>query len=203
MNVLGISGTPREMGNSHILLEHSIMPFKDAKWDVTILRLRQLTVKPCIACDFCRTHEGLCKIEDDMNIFLDAFRKCDAIIVASPVYSRNVCAQLMAVFDRHYAVNIERPLEGKVGGAIAVGAGEGGGQAITIGAIYNWMRSCGVIGVPGELNGVTAKAMAESEILKQEKRLRQARVLGENVLRVTTRLRGEQTHPHGGADASR
>ena len=54
----------------------------------------------------------------------------------------------LAVFDRHYTVAIERPLDSKVGGAISVGAGEGGGQAITRGAICNWMRSCGAIGVP-------------------------------------------------------
>jgi hypothetical protein len=54
---------------------------------------------------------------------------------------------------------------------------------------YNWMRSCGVIGVPGELNGVTARAAAEGEVLKQGNRLRQARLLGANVLRVAARLR--------------
>ncbi|MHA2475157.1 MAG: NAD(P)H-dependent oxidoreductase, partial [Promethearchaeota archaeon] len=54
----------------------------------------------------------------------------------SPVYSRNVSSQLLSVLDRHYAVNIKRPLEGKVGGAIAGGRGTGGGQALTINAIY-------------------------------------------------------------------
>jgi multimeric flavodoxin WrbA len=140
MNVLGISGTPRERGNSHILLEQSLLPFRENGWDVTILRLRNLTVKPCNACDYCRIHKSECNIDDDMRLFYDSFRKCKALIVASPVYSRNIFAQLMAVFDRHYAVNIERPLEGKVGGAIAVGAGEGDGSAITISAIYNWMH---------------------------------------------------------------
>ena len=75
MNVLGISGTPREMGNSHILPEHSILPFKDAGWEATILRLRELTVKSCIACDYCRSHKSRCEIEDDMGVFYDAFRK--------------------------------------------------------------------------------------------------------------------------------
>jgi multimeric flavodoxin WrbA len=122
--------------------------------------------------------------------------------VSTPVYSRNVCAQLMAVFDRYCAVDPERPLEGKVGGAIAVGAGGGGGQSIAICTIYNWMRSCGAIGVPGELNGVTAVALDEGEVLKQDKRLRQARVLGENVLRCATWLRGEQ-HVRRAADKAR
>jgi multimeric flavodoxin WrbA len=130
-----------------------------------------------------------------MALFHDAFRGCDALNVASPVYSRNVCAQLMAVFDRHRAVNVERPLTGKPGGAIAVGAGEGGGQAIAVAAIYNWMHSCGAIGVPGELNGLTARAAAEGEVLGQDNRLRQARVLGDNVLAIATRLRCVQAPP--------
>ena len=183
MNVLGISGSPRKKSNSHILLEHALQPSEEAGWSIKVLRLRNLTVKPCKACDYCKEHPGQCAIDDDMDLFIDAFRRCDALIVATPVYSRNVCAQLMAVFDRHYAVKLERPLYGKVGGAIAVGAGGGGGQSIAICSIYNWMRSCGVIGVPGELNGVTAVALNESDILAQEKRLRQASILGENVLR--------------------
>ena len=192
MNVLGISGSPREKSNSHILLEHALQPFEEAGWSVKVLRLRDLTVKPCKACDHCTEHPGQCATDDDMGLFIDTFRRCDALIVATPVYSRNVCAQLMAVFDRHYAVKHERPLYGKVGGAIAVGAGGGGGQSIAICAIYNWMRSCGMVGVPGELNGVTAVALKEGEILAQEKRLRQARILGENVLRFAEKICSEQ-----------
>ena len=70
-----------------------------------------------------------------------------------------------------------------------MGAGTCGGQTITINAIYNWMLSCGVICVPGELNGVTATASEPGDILKQENRLRQAEILGRNVLNVAQKLR--------------
>jgi len=122
-----------------------------------------------------------------MPVFYDAFRRCDALIVATPVYYRNVCARLMAVMERHYAIRHERPLAGKPGGAIAVGRGTGGGQAMTINRIFTWLLSCGAICVPGEMNGLTAVADAPGDVLKQEKRLRQARVLGENVLRAAMR----------------
>ena len=124
-----------------------------------------------------------------MDQFYAAFRWCDALIAASPVYSRNVSSQLLAVFDRYYGVYRERLLEGKVGGAIAVGRGTSGGQTITINAIYNWMRSCGMVCVPGELNGVTAVASEPGDILQQENRLRQARILGKNVMNVASKLR--------------
>jgi multimeric flavodoxin WrbA len=189
MNVLGISGTPRNNGNSDILLQYSLKPFQEQGWQVKHLRLRGITVKPCKACDGCKTGKGTpCVQDDDMHLIYDAWQWCDAVIIATPVYSRNVSAQMMAVLDRHYAVSQERPLSGKPGGAIAVGAGTAGGQSITVVAIYNWMLSAGVICVPGELNGVTAKALNPGDVLKQKDRLKQAEILGRNVMNAATRL---------------
>ncbi len=190
MKVLGISGTPRKNGNSEILLQYALRPFEKQGWGIKHFRLSEMTVQPCCGCEECKK-QGRCVIEDDMHPIYDAFRWCDAIIVSSPVYSRNIAAQLLAVLDRHYAVREERPLEGKAGGAIAVGAGTCGGQTITINAVYNWMLSCGVICIPGELNGVTAVASEPGDILKQENRLTQAEILGSNVLNVAKRLRSE------------
>ncbi|MFX1410247.1 MAG: flavodoxin family protein [Promethearchaeota archaeon] len=187
MNVIGISGTPRKRGNSEILLRYALKPFINNGWNVKIFLLSELTINPCKACDSCRD-TGICIINDDMQSIYNAFRWCNAIIVSSPVYSRNISSQLLSILDRHYAVNVERPLEGKVGGAIAVGRGTCGGQTITINAIYTWMLSCGIICVPGELNGVTAVADEPSDILNQENRLKQAKILGFNILKVAKLL---------------
>lgn len=187
MNVVGISGTPRENGNSRILLEYALEPFKKDGWRVQHFRLREMTIHPCRACEECRKQER-CIIEDDMHKIHEAFRWCNAMIISGPVYSRNISSQLMAVLDRSYATSQERPLEGKVGGAIAVGRGTCGGQSITIMAVYNWMLSAGMICVPGELNGVTAVASEPGDVLKQEKRLKQAEILGRNVLNVAKKL---------------
>lgn len=93
-------------------------------------------------------------------------------------------AQLKAVFDRVYALRSARPLVGVFGGGIAVGRGTGGGQCIALTVIYNFFLSSGVICVPGELNGVSAVADKPGDVLRDENRLRQARVLGENILRL-------------------
>jgi len=186
MNILGISGTPRKNGNSEILLRYALRPFESQGWQVRHFRLSEMTIQPCDACDKCKRHR--CVIDDDMRHIYEALPWCDAIIISSPVYSRNICSQLMAVMDRSYGNSAERPLAGKAGGAIAVGAGTCGGQTITINAIYNWMLSAGVICVPGELNGVTATASEPGDILEQENRLRQAEILGENVLNVAKKI---------------
>jgi multimeric flavodoxin WrbA len=182
MKVIGISGSPRSNGNSEILLHHALEPFKENKWEVTTFLLSERIVAPCKGCDDCSSL-GKCSITDDMDILYEAYETCSAIIIASPVYYRNVTAQLKAVFDRSYAARDKHPLADKLGGAIAVGRGTGGGQSIVLTVIYNYFLSSGTICIPGELNGVTAVADQPGDILQQPKRLRQARVLGENILR--------------------
>ena len=167
MNVLGISGTPRKCGNSEILLEASLEPFYNKNWNVEKIFLSENHINPCIGCDFCVIN-GYCNINDDMVKLYSGYKNCDAIIISSPAYYRNVPSQLKALFDRTYAVKDRNVLRGKLGGAMAVGRGSsGGGQSIVISIIYNFYLSCGILCVPGELNGVcaTADKIGDIEIL--------------------------------------
>lgn len=190
MNVIGISGTPRKRGNSELLLRYALKPFEDAGWKIKTYLLSELKIKPCKACNSCR-ETGTCIINDDMQGIYDAFRWCNAIIVSSPVHFLNISAQLLTLLNRHYAVDAEKPLKGKVGGAIAVGGGTSGGQTLAINAIYAWMLSCGIICVPGELCGVKAVAGKPGDVLNQEIWLKQAEFLGFNILNTTKLLQKE------------
>lgn len=182
MKVIGISGSPRPTGNSEILLKKSLEPFKEKNWKVVEFYLSKQKVFPCNGCDKC-VNSSICVIDDDMKILYEEFQDFDALIVASPTYYRNVSAQLKAVIDRTYALTNSQSLKGKLGGAITVGRGEGGGQSFTLSIIHNFFLSSGMICVPGELNGVSARADEAGDILSQSKRLQQARVLGENILK--------------------
>ena len=179
MNILGISGTPRKNGNSEILLNAALEPFIEANWEITKILLSEKKIEPCKGCDAC-VETGICCINDDMCEIYNAYEKCDAIIISAPAYWRNVPAQLKAVIDRTYAA--KSPLKGKLGGAISVGRGQGGGQAIVINIIYNFYLSCGALCVPAETNGVTAVADKPGDILTQPRRLEQARILGRNII---------------------
>jgi len=184
MKVLGISGSPRAGGNSEILLNAALQPFIEIGWDVKKVLLSTSKIEMCIGCEIC-VEEKSCVINDDMCEVYEAFENCDAIIIAAPSYWRNVPAQLKALFDRTFATQGKKPLLGKLGGAIAVGrATAGGGQSKVLDVIHNFYLSAGVLCVPGELNGVTASADKPGDILAQPRRLAQARVLGENILRM-------------------
>jgi len=181
MKVIGISGSPRPSGNTEILLQKSLEPFKEKNWNVVEFYLSKQKVLPCDGCNKC-VDTSECIIDDDMKILYEEFHDFDALIVASPTYYRNVSAQLKAVIDRTYALTNAQSLKGKLGGAIAVGRGEGGGQSFTLSIIHNFFLSSGMICIPGELNGVSARAEEAGDILTQSKRLQQATVLGKNIL---------------------
>ncbi len=131
MKVIGISGSPRQGGNTEALLQKALEPFREHNWLVETHLLSACQISPCRACEACRDTNA-CAIGDDMARIYKDLSDCDALIVGTPVYYRNVSAQLKAVFDRLYALRSVRPLAGEFGGAIAVGRGTGGGQAIAL-----------------------------------------------------------------------
>jgi multimeric flavodoxin WrbA len=130
-----------------------------------------------------------------MEQLYEGFRWCDALVVSTPTYSRNVCSQVMAVMDRHYAVKQSRPLEGKLGSAMAVGAGAG--QAIAITSLHSWFLSCGALCVPGELNGITATGFEKGKVREDPAYAIQTRKLAENLERYLDRLQKPLTRRSG------
>ena len=188
MKVVGISGSPRKGGNTECLVNECLNEFTNTGWTAVKHYLSEKYVKPCTGCDLC-AEKGLCSVTDDdaAPLFADLI-DCDAVIIGSPVYYRNVSAQLKAVFDRNYPYHY-RTLEGKPGGAMAVGRGEGAGQAATLMIIYNYILSCGGLPVPGEMNGLSAKADKRGDVMLQPRRLEQARILARNVMKYAEKLR--------------
>jgi len=189
MKVVGLSGTPRKGGNTECLVDECLREFALHGWTVTKFYLSEKTVRPCTGCEIC-VESGVCAItDDDTAALFDELAGCDAVIIGSPVYYRNVTAQLKAVFDRTFSHKGRHVLVGKPGGAIAVGRGEGAGQAVTLMVIYNYLLSCGGLPVPGEMNGLSARADMPGDILSQERRLSQARILARNVMEYAEKLR--------------
>ena len=190
MKVVGISGSPRKSGNTECLVRECLSEFAAQGWAVVEFFLSGKTVKPCSGCETC-VDSGVCAITDDdaVSLFTEIIN-CDAVIIGSPVYYRNVTAQLKAIFDRSFAYKQNELLMGKPGGAIAAGRGEGGGQSNTLMIIYNYLLSSGALPVPGEINGLSARADKPGDIMLQERRLRQAHTLAQNVMKYAEKLRG-------------
>ena len=160
----------------------ALEPFRREGMKVRVHKVGNLNLQSCSGCERCR-NEGKCCIEDDIPAIYADLYWTDAVLIAAPVYYRNIPSKLAAIFERAYAYQNNRPLEGKLGAAIAVGRGTGGGQSIVLSIIHNWLLSAGALCVPGELNGLSAVADGPGDILNNKRKLDQATKLGENLLK--------------------
>jgi multimeric flavodoxin WrbA len=183
-NVLAVSGSPRKAGNTELLINAALEPFIEEGHSIHKFFLSGKSVAPCNACDACEEN-GVCVIEDDYQEFQDQLFRCDAIIVGSPVYNRNITGQLTSLFNRNHCISHRRPFKDRIcfGGTIAVG-GAPNSQGITLNILHNVLLSLGVCCVPAVLNGVSVVAREKGAVLSQPKSLGDAKVLGENILRI-------------------
>jgi multimeric flavodoxin WrbA len=90
MRLLGLS-CGRKMGNSEILLKEALMKAEEMGGiDVEIIRLHDLTIKPCTGCGACfgtkKPKPEACPIRDDVAFLWDRIMECDGLIVSLPVY---------------------------------------------------------------------------------------------------------------------
>nr|WP_288827080.1 flavodoxin family protein [uncultured Clostridium sp.] len=103
LNILVITGSPRKNGNTEIMASAFANAAKEAGHVVTVKKLSTLKVKPCLACTYCFSHDGVCIQNDDMNSILTDLDQADMLVLASPVYWFDVSAQTKCFIDRMYA----------------------------------------------------------------------------------------------------
>ena len=91
--------SPRQDGNSDILLNSAIKGAESNGAVVEKIIIRDLQIAPCNSCGGC-WEKGDCVIDDDMQKIYPKLVDADGIIVASPIYFMGVSAQLKAFIDR-------------------------------------------------------------------------------------------------------
>lgn len=101
--ILILSGSPRKHGNSDVLCDEFAKGAIEAGNKVEKVFLRNKKIGYCTACYYCRDHEGICAIKDDMTHILELMHQADVIVLASPVYFYSIDAQMKTVIDRTVA----------------------------------------------------------------------------------------------------
>lgn len=99
MRVVGFLGSPREGGNTDLLLRSALEGAKEAGADVERIALNDLDLRGCQECDCC-LETGRCVIDDDMQRIYDLLEGLDVIIVASPVFFSGLSSQTKMMVDR-------------------------------------------------------------------------------------------------------
>lgn len=103
MNILVISGSPRKGGNTEIMVQAFAEGARESGNQVVVKEMSGLKVAPCLACEYCFTHDGVCVQKDDMTAILEEVDRADMLVFASPIYWFGMAAQVKAVIDRLYA----------------------------------------------------------------------------------------------------
>ena len=97
--LLGIVASPRKYGNCELFAKETYRQLPGA-WELQLLRLTELDIRPCQACYQCLFGEMKCPQEDDFQIALDAMVKADAFVVCAPTYFLSANASLKRFLDR-------------------------------------------------------------------------------------------------------
>lgn len=120
--LIGISATPRPQGNSDLLLDELLRVVSDKGIDVEKVRLAEVDLAPCKACNACKkTSPARCAIRDDGDALMDRIRSADGVVFASPIYCFSASAQMKTLLDRMYVLGNRDDmnlLRGKAAGVV-------------------------------------------------------------------------------------
>ncbi len=99
IKVLGISASPRENGNSDLLLKQALAGAESANAKTEYIRLADFNIAPCIECNACYK-TGTCAVQDDYQLISAKMLEADRLIFATPIFFMTVCAQAKLLIDR-------------------------------------------------------------------------------------------------------
>lgn len=113
--ILTILGSPHDTkSNTRVFVEDFIDEVTQAGLNLEheIIPLGRKNIQPCKGCWAC-TNKRPCPIKDDLQEIKIKIIECDMLILASPVYTNQVTAQMKAFFDRLFTWCHIYPLLGK------------------------------------------------------------------------------------------
>jgi len=99
MKVIAFLGSPRENGNTELLLREAVRGVEESGPAVQVFNLNKMNIMPCQNCGGC-DETGVCIYEDDMTRIYEAIRNADRIILASPIFFFALSAQTKIMVDR-------------------------------------------------------------------------------------------------------
>lgn len=187
MRVLGIVGSPRQGGNTEIMVREALTTAHQAGAETDLFLVSGKNISPCDGCGACE-QTGACPIKDDMQELYSKFDWADGIIFGTPVYYANVTAQAKAIIDRTHALRKGRKLGGKVAGAIVVTRRLGASQVRNY--LFGYLVNQGMVVVGagigyGRKKGDVTEGVGAAAGLSA---LEEARQLGTNVILMLKRL---------------
>jgi multimeric flavodoxin WrbA len=184
-----VCGSPRENGNTQILLERFCEKAKSHGAAPELVLLHDKTIKPCTACRVCKeVRDRTCVIkDDDFHPIFEKMLDAKALVVGSPVYFGMATSQITSLLHRagYVSQGNGKLLTGKVGGAVVVA--RRAGQNFTF-AQLNFFFGINDMIVPGSTYWNIAFGRQKGEVMNDQEGLQTIDRFAENVAALVKRL---------------
>jgi multimeric flavodoxin WrbA len=181
--ILGIMGSPRRRGNTHILVSRIMEGAAAEGADTETLFLRKMKIRECDGCHTCWKDKP-CSKRDGMNDAYPLISESDAIVFGTPVYWYGPTALMKAFIDRFVYFNCPEN-RGKVRGkpaAVAVPYEEEGPEAAEL-LVDFFERSLAYLEMDLVVQILAPGVGLKGAILEREDLLARARDLGRRLAR--------------------
>jgi multimeric flavodoxin WrbA len=109
MHVIAINGSPREKGNTSVIINEILKGASDQGADTTHVILHNLNMKGCQGCFSCRRKPGVCAQKDELSPYLEQIKTCTALVVGCPIYMYRLSGQMKLFIDRAYSLYMPKP----------------------------------------------------------------------------------------------
>ena len=159
MKITVLNGSPRKQ-NTTAMSEAFAEGARAAGHEVEVLQVGKMKINGCLACEYCHGKgAGQCVQKDDMEKVMPAYKDCDMIVFASPIYYFDMTAQLSAAIQRVYAIGM--PTKATKAALLLSSASpnpfEGAIATYKTMIGYMGLEDAGIITAAGEENGSEAK----------------------------------------------
>jgi multimeric flavodoxin WrbA len=193
MKAIAINGSPRQGGNTEILLRKVLEPIAAAGIDTELVQIGGKAVRGCLACFKCIANkDASCANKTDVaNEYIAKMVEADAIILGSPTYFADMTSEMKALIDR--AGFVARANGGlfsrKIGAAVVVN--RRGGATHVLDSINHMFLMSRMI-VPGSTYWNFGVGREKGDVEKDTEALENMKDLGETIAWLVTSLKPAQ-----------
>ena len=182
LKVIGINGSPREGGNTELLIREVLKTLEGKGIRTNFFQLGGKEVSGCIACMKCKkVQDSYCQNKNVViNECIDIMLKADGILIGSPVYFSDVTSEVKALIEvAGYASRAAgNLLKRKIGAAVV--AVRRAGAIHTFDTINHFFLINEMV-VPGSSYWNIGIGREKGEVLNDEEGIKTMHVLGENM----------------------
>lgn len=191
MKVVAFNGSPREDGNTSILLKRVLDELEKEGVETELVQLGGRKISGCIACFTCAENQDQrCSVTDDVtNGCIEKMLAADGMILGSPTYFTDVTAEMKALIDRAGLVaKVNGGLFKRKVGAAVVAVRRGG--ALHAFDTINHFFLIGEMIVPGSSYWNLGIGLDKGDVENDAEGIQTMQTLGKNMAWLLKRLDG-------------